>query len=267
MHTPPPATSINHLRSPTYSLVHWLNLAGVSIEVGNQPAVYQMPPIPDFDQPVAVSSVQPAGSAAAPRSAPQVKIEINKFNSLEELNNFCASWKNIGLAKTASRAVAGQGKQLQPRLMVIGDIPDDAEDRSGEAFSGTTSHMVKQALTFAGIPQAEIYYTYLSKWRTPAKRNLTPPERDICAQILLQEVGFVRPDLILALGDAVHRVILGDSAPSATKLPSINSFLNQSDNKKITVLASQKPEVLVKNPLMKKSFWFGLIDLARSNRT
>jgi uracil-DNA glycosylase family 4 len=252
-----PALSASHMRS----LTDWLVLAGVSVEVGNQPAVYAIP-APDFTQAAEPAVQALIRSAVKPAATPQAALQIEKFKDLTELNNFCAGWKGLGLAKTAARAVLGQGKATTPALMVISDLPDDNEDRQGQAFSSTANQLVRQALTAAGVPEAEIYFTYLSKWRTPAKRALTIGERDICAQILIQEIGLVQPGTILTLGESTIRGLVNDFAQNLGKRSTINLYENQYLNKKLPLMASQKGEFLIKNSLMKKNFWFSILDLA-----
>jgi len=244
------------------SLVEWLVLGGVSTETNNSPVSHLIKEdILDSDL-APVTASKPAARTPSPTSqAPQVQITLDKFNSLEDLNNFSSTWKGIGLAKTASKAVAGRGP-MQPRLMVIGDFPDDSEDRSGLAFSSPVNQPILQALRFAGFAEEKIYFTYLSKWRTPARRNLTPPERDICAQFLMQEIGLVAPQAILVLGESGFRLLAAESGAEILKNPVNKILINQLINKKLPIMASQKAEFLVKNPAMKKSFWFSLLDLA-----
>lgn len=263
----------NHIRS----LTDWLVLSGVSIEIGNQPASYKivMPDVLQASEPAAPALVRDASFQTAPAAKAlgsalkpvQATLQIDKFNSLDELNNFCKDWKGMGLTKTASRAVLGHGKTLHPALMIICDIPDDSEDRLGDAFSSPANRMVRQALSYAGFAEDQLYFTYLSKWRTPAKRALTAGERDVCAQILAQEVGFVAPSLILTLGESTIRGLVPDFAQNIGRSFAKNEYINQYLNKKLPLYASQKGEFLIKNALMKKNFWLCLLELAASLRT
>lgn len=254
-----------------YSLTDWLVLAGVSIETGNAVNVHRIE-IDDILSP-ALQASEPAPAAlkvdmktpAASKAKPS--LQISKFNTLNELNDFCTSWKAIGLTKTASRAVLGTGQIQSPALMVVTEMPDDTEDRHATAWSGPHSQMIRQALALAGIDPEAVYFTYLSKWRTPAKRALTTSERDLCAQILAQEVALVSPGTILALGDASIKALIPDIGVNNSTKPQDNTYDNQYLNRKLPFFASQKPELLVKNPLMKKSLWLGLLDLAAAIRT
>lgn len=277
------ATSTILAHPALHSLIHWMNLGGIGVDVGNVPASYQSsasldsPPNSPLARPnIAASgeesaphpSVKPGITRSAPVSAPvTVALPVEKFNNFEELNEFYRTWKGIGLAKTAARAILPQGCLVTPKLMVISDIPDDSEDRSGHAFSSASNTVVRHALKAAGIDENAILFSYLSKWRTPAKRPLTGPEKDICARLLEQEIALANPTAILALGESTIRGLTPDSAQHIVKSATNFSHTNQHINKVFTVYASQKSELLVKNVAMKKSFWLSLLNMAAEIRT
>ena len=240
-------------------------LAGVSVEVNDTPTNYTivLPASSEAGPDTLYIPPSKKGAAQPVITAPQT---IPTFNTIEALNNFCSTWKELGLTKTASKAVLGSGKTSAPALMVICDIPDDSEDRQGIAFSSPTARLVRQALMLAGMAEKNIYFTYLSKWRTPAKRPLTPLERDICNQILNQEIALVAPKLILTLGESTVKTLNPEFAQNLGKGLADTSYTNQLLKNKIPLKAFHKGEFLVKNPLIKKSFWFGLLDLADTIR-
>lgn len=256
-------------------------LSGVAFDVGNNPAQYQAP-MPDFTgqqtsssatkghtyNNVSGSNIVAGNGQAAPKpasTAPNVAITIEKFTSFDALLEFYKTWKTLGIAKTASRAVLPTGCMNAPKLMVISDIPDDHEDRYGETFSSPAHMAIRMALKSAGFAEQDVLFSYLSKWRTPAKRPLTAPEKDICMQLLSQEIALANPDVILSLGESTIRALSADSQSGPIKNLLTLNHANQVVNKNFTVYASPKGEFLLKNPSMKKSFWFSLLDLASRN--
>lgn len=253
-----------------HSLVDWLVLSGISYEVGEDTA-YEALSRQMARQQQESSLAQPAASvrpAAAASKAPAASLNLNlpEFASIEELNAFLLSYKELGLTKTASSCVLGQGNPA-PKLLVITDMPEDQEDRSGQAFSSLSNQMIRKALGFAGFEAESLYFTYLSKWRPPGKRALSPPEVTICGRLLEQEIKLLRPKAILALGESTLRVIWPDSARHPIKPPFVNNISYHGLNYETPFFASQKSEFLVKNAVLKKSFWFSLLDLAATIRT
>ncbi|MDB5478316.1 MAG: Uracil-DNA glycosylase, family 4 [Alphaproteobacteria bacterium] len=257
------------LYSPAlHSLIDWLVTSGVSADTAEEVAASHLlkPPQPEAREPVQESS-----GSAAPVTNPVAlaRPDIAVFDDLAGLNAFCTSWKEMGLAKMAGRSVLGIGMGTggkMPALMVIGDTPDDIEDRNGTAFSSPANAVIRQAILQAGFPAEDVYFTYLSKWRPAGRRALTPYEVETCAQILAQEIGFIRPKAILALGESVTMALKGDSATGSMKIYAVNKYKNQYLKYDSAIMSSQKGEFLVKNPAMKKSFWFSLLELAATTR-
>lgn len=251
-----------------HSLVDWFALSGVTYEVAERTAFETTQQLRN-EKLAEILSETPAAQPAKPLTkapAPVKTMAMPEFNNLEELNNFFKTFRDLGLCKTASSSVIGVGS-LTPRLMVITDSPEDQEDRSGLAFSGSSNQMIRKALGHAGIDESDIYYTYLSKWRTPGKRALTPQEVDVCHALLQQEIKLLRPAAILTLGESTLKALWPDSLTNGNKIPFINSYTNQHLNSETPFFASQKSEFLVKNALTKKTFWFGLLEFAGTIRT
>lgn len=263
-----------HPAELTRSVLDWFVLSGITIEVDSNPVDYtQILAAKEraldvkaqelMNQPAPQASVKMAASAVR---APQVNYQDLSFNSLNNLNEFISSWKGFGLCKTASKAVIGSSVAANPTIAVIADFPDDMEDRSGEAFSSTPHVLIRQALKYAGIPEDQVYFTYLSKWRPPARRALASHEIDVCRHILSQELGFIRPQAILLLGESCLKALEPDSGLKTGKELMGKSYEKHMLNIKMTIYPSHRGEFLVKNTSMKRMLWNSLLDLAAATR-
>ncbi len=253
------------LKTLPYPLAEWLYLSGVQYEISEEACVwggaekeYVSSSVTSVPSPGPI----PVQSPTAPRERPS---SLPHFIDLAAFNSYIATWRGLGLCSTATHAVLGQGS-LQPRVMVIAEAPDDAEDRSGETFSGAAHQLVIQALTAAGFDKADIYVTYLSKWRPPGQRSLGKHEVTPLSAMLWEEIRLVRPKALLVLGEGLARAIGGDSLPTSGLLGKILSINNQIDNLNLSFLASQKAETLLKTPSMKKTFWFSLLSYTATLR-
>ncbi len=193
-------------------------------------------------------------------------VSLPSFADLDALNAFTKGWKEPALCRTATQAVSSSGQATAPDLAIIADIPDTAEDASGQAFTGPYNQLIRKALAAAGFNLESCYFTYLSKWRTPGQRNLSDVEMSWLIPLLRAELGFVQPRAILLLGDSVSRAIFSPSSQK-DKILTKNTFVEiQWLEKSLPILSSQKSEILVKNISMKKSFWFSLIAFAATLR-
>jgi DNA polymerase len=125
----------------------------------------------------------------------------------------CALWEN------ATQTVFGAGAVRTP-LMFVGEQPGDKEDRAGLPFVGPAGHMIDRALAELGVARDRVYTTNAVKhfkFKPSGKRRLhkTPAQREIeaCRPWLLEEIEFVDPKLIVALGATAARALLNRSVP------------------------------------------------------
>jgi DNA polymerase len=252
---------VQHLsQSSAQSLISWLLLSGVSTEISGDSCTW----LKTEDLPVTGA----AFSESAPAKAPADTVPVPGFSSFENLaafNAYVSEWKDIGLCKTATHTVLGEGI-LQPRLMIIADAPDAEEDKSGKAFEGINHRMIRQAVGFAGFDPASLYMTYLSKWRPPGQRSLSATELRPLAGMLTEEIRLVQPQAVLVLGDSVFKALCSENGSFSGQLNKEIKIKKEGLNYHLPLFASQKGEFLVKNPTMKKSFWFGLLKFAATNR-
>jgi DNA polymerase len=102
------------------------------------------------------------------------------------------------------------------RMMLIGEMPGDQEDLSGEPFVGPAGKLLDRALTAAGIERDRVYVTNAVKhfkWEPRGRRRLhrtpTPAEVDACIPWTKTEIALIRPKLIVCLGATAGRALLG----------------------------------------------------------
>lgn len=119
------------------------------------------------------------------------------------------------LYHNATQAVFGAGDR-NARLIVVGEQPGDAEDKTGKPFVGPAGQLLDRALVEAGIAREHIYVTNAVKhfkWEPRGKRRLhkKPSEREIaaCYPWLREELQLVSPRLVVCLGVSAARAVLG----------------------------------------------------------
>lgn len=275
----------------THIILEWLRDAGVSHVIGDQPfGTFQafvntaQNPLTSLAEPAAA----PVRQTAAAVSSNWTEI-LSGFSTLEQLQSWTSTFRELSLCRTATQAVLGAGQVTQPILMVVAEAPDATEDQSGKTYSGAALNLLQQALSHLPIPAGQIYMTYLSKWRPPGQRSLSVPELDLAQAMLLREIQLVQPRNIIALGDPVFKALSrladsvtafeagGDSPDSAShsvKTPlrsvvshKIYNIVFKHENVNLRFLSLQKPEIMLKDVLTKKRIWQGLLSFCRSLAT
>jgi uracil-DNA glycosylase family protein len=139
------------------------------------------------------------------------KPTLPKLREAAEGCRGCDLWQN------ATHVVFGEGK-LSARLMLVGEMAGDQEDRQGKPFVGPAGRELDRALEAAGIERGDAYVTNVVKhfkFEERGKRRIhqTPRkgEVDACMPWLDTEIKLVRPAAIVTLGATAAKALLGSS--------------------------------------------------------
>jgi DNA polymerase len=134
---------------------------------------------------------------------------------LPALRAAVAGCRGCPLYRDATQAVFGAGEP-GARLMIVGEVPGDAEDRAGAPFVGPAGRLLDEGLAQAGIPRADTYVTNAVKhfkFTVRGKRRIhdkpTRYEIAACRPWLDAELGLVQPKLLLLLGATAAQALLG----------------------------------------------------------
>ena len=137
--------------------------------------------------------------------------------SLKALREAAASCRGCHLYAHATQTVFGEGLK-RARMMMVGEMPGDREDRAGRVFVGPAGRELDKALERAGIDRAEVYVTNVVKhfkFEERGKRRIhqTPKklEVDACLPWLREELRLVKPQVVLILGATAGKALLGSS--------------------------------------------------------
>jgi DNA polymerase len=135
--------------------------------------------------------------------------------SLKTLREAAAGCRGCHLYGPATQTVFGEGLK-RARLMMVGEMPGDREDRAGKVFVGPAGRELDKALERVGIARADVYITNVVKhfkFEERGKRRIhqTPKklEVDACVPWLREELALVRPDVLVLLGATAAKALLG----------------------------------------------------------
>src|SRR5262245_3948088 len=137
------------------------------------------------------------------------------LNSIAELRDAVNACRRCPLYRNATQGVPGEGPSPAP-LMLVGEQPGDAEDLAGHPFVGPAGKMLDHALSEAGIDRKVVFVSNAVKhfkFEPRGKRRIhskpNTGEIEACRWWLSEEIKFVRPKLIVALGATAARSVLG----------------------------------------------------------
>jgi DNA polymerase len=172
--------------------------------------------VPISPQPLAAERPR---RAAPPIAAPDEAIraaeeEAAGARDLDELAARLADFPHAPFRDMAQHFLFGAGA-ADARLIAFDAAPGATEEASGEAFCGLSAKLLDNMLAAIGLDRSSASLSYVSPWRPPGDRALTPHETAIFAPFARRRVELARPEVLLLFGEAPARIMLTANEPVA----------------------------------------------------
>lgn len=110
------------------------------------------------------------------------------------------------LHSTRTNAVTCSGP-TPASLLLIGEAPGEAEDRTGTPFKGRSGQLLDECLQLAGTSRDAVHVGNAVRCRPPDNRPPRPEELSACATHLTLELELVQPLVIVTLGASALRAL------------------------------------------------------------
>lgn len=98
-----------------------------------------------------------------------------------------------------NKTVPGEGN-YKPEIMLIGEAPGKNEDLQGKPFVGAAGKILDKLLSSINLSRNEVFITNLVKCRPPNNRDPLDLEIHNCANFLNEQIGLLKPKMIVTLG-------------------------------------------------------------------
>jgi uracil-DNA glycosylase len=192
---------------------------------------------------------------AQPRSRvqPAAKLPPKSSGEIEQMD-----WDALGRAVAEGHAcpscsgqiaVFGSG-DLQPDWLIVGDPPDENEERQGEPFAGQPGVLLDNMLKALGLDRRKkVYLTNVMKCRPPGNRNPDAVELAQCEPVLRRQIQLLQPRIILVMGRFAVPFLLGTSEPIGRLRGRAHEYLG------VPVVATYHPAYLLRNLQDKAKAW------------
>ena len=127
------------------------------------------------------------------------------------MSSFNPRCKRCGLSETTKGTVcvAGDGPR-NADLIVIGEAPGAAEERTGKPFMGESGKILRSELRKNKLNS--VYITNVVKCRPPGNRTPTPEEVKACRPYLEKELEKVDPKFVMTVGVPATKVMFRGKA-------------------------------------------------------
>ncbi|HMK41240.1 MAG TPA: uracil-DNA glycosylase [Methyloceanibacter sp.] len=242
-------------QSSAEALLAWYAAMGVDEAIGEVPVNSFAPPAQANPRPRPASRPAPPKQPAASVS-PFDRSGIAEATTLEALEAMVAAFDGCALKRTAKNLCFARGS-TNARLMLIGEAPGRDEDLQGKPFVGRAGQLLDRMLAAIGLDEGSIYITNTVYWRPPGNRTPTPEEIEACAPFLARQIELLSPDVLVLLGGAAAKSLLGVSE-GIMRLR--GKWLNYScAGADIRTLATLHPAYLLRKPEEKRYAWRDLL--------
>lgn len=172
--------------------------------------------------------------------------------SLEELRSCLERFDGCNLRLTAKNLVFADGNP-QARVMFVGEAPGRDEDIQGLPFVGRSGQLLDRMLHAIGLDRSSVYIANVVPWRPPGNRTPSPQETEICKPFIIRQIELVNPDVLVFLGSASAKTLLGTQEGIRKMRGRWMKF--QIGDVQIDSIATYHPAYLLRSPIEKRLSW------------
>jgi len=220
------------------------------------------PQSPSLAKPAARPPVAPAVTLSDEAAEANARDAARQARSLDDLHTLLSGFEGCGLKKTAKNLCFYRGAP-EARVMIIGEAPGADEDRSGVPFVGRAGQLLDKMLSAVDLSEADTHITNVVYWRPPGNRVPTPQETLVCRPFLERQIRLVNPELIVTVGGAAAKLILGVNQGimktrgkwGAMDVPAEAG----EDPMSVVVMPTLHPAYLLRSPAHKRHAWRDLL--------
>lgn len=171
-----------------------------------------------------------------------------KDTTMIKLKEIVMSCKKCRLADNRNNVVFGEGN-FYARLMFIGEGPGAEEDAQGRPFVGRAGQLLDKMILAMGLKREEVYIANIVKCRPPNNRAPFRDEAELCKPYLIEQIKFIKPELIICLGSIATNYLLNEDVSITKVRGSIRDFNG------IKVIPTYHPAYLLRNANKKAEAW------------
>jgi DNA polymerase len=241
-------------RQAVQALLDWYAAMGVDDAIGEAPVDCFTAPETRSAAPRTMPRPRPAATGDNVRAA-----NLTQVLTLAELEALAGAFDGCALKRTAKSLCFARGRE-DARLMLIGEAPGRDEDLQGKPFVGRAGQLLDRMLAAIGLNEDHVYITNTVYWRPPGNRTPTPAEVEACAPFLARQIELLSPEVIVLLGGAAAKTILGVTEGIMRLRGKWLSYA--CGGRDIATLATIHPAYLLRNPEDKGLAWRDLLMVA-----
>ena len=136
----------------------------------------------------------------------------SSVSSFDDLVKNIEGFDYCPLKAKSSSTIVGCGNKINPDLLVLTEIPNAEEDKTGVAFSGDTGVLLSKILGAIGCSLDEnVFAMPVMFYRPAGGRMPTVEEMDTVKPFIFKAIELLKPKVILTMGSLPSSIILNSS--------------------------------------------------------
>ena len=182
----------------------------------------------------------------------------NKY--LKKLFQSINSIEDCSLKNNSKNLILGDGN-IDSQLMLIGEAPNDKDDKDGKPFSGEVGDLLDKMLNAINIKKDNVYFSYAVNFRPPEDRKPTSTEIKKYSNFLINHISIIQPKIIVLMGSTAMESLTGLKTKISDERGKWKDLIIK--NKLYPTLITFNPSYLIRFPENKKFSWNDLKNLKK----
>jgi uracil-DNA glycosylase family 4 len=192
-----------------------------------------------------VGGSPPPATGPSPRS---LQSAGERLAGLEGLEHKALDCTRCPLHTTRTQVVFGAGNP-DADLMFIGEAPGRDEDLEGVPFVGRAGQLLTRIIEAIKLKRSDVYIANVLKCRPPENRNPNSAEIALCSPFLYEQIEWVAPKVICALGRFACMTLLKSSSALGAMRGRVHEFQG------VPVVVTYHPAALLRYEKLKRPTW------------
>lgn len=210
-------------------------------------------PVINFKK-VPQKAVQPSRTELPPQTEETTDLPDENFEGIAEVGRSVVTCTECGLSASRTKAVPGNGS-YSPKLLVVGGIPGEEDDKTGFAFAGAPGDYLDKWLSAIKLDRGSgCYLTTLVKCRPAGDLEPFSEEVHTCLPYLERQIELLKPKVILTLGILAGQFLTGE-IDKPVKLLRRGSYAYCSS---IPIVPTYHPEMVLADSSYRADVWADL---------
>ena len=183
------------------------------------------------------------------KKSKKLSLKLSKVDLLKNLSSKVDIDLSFDKKNINSKVVFGSGDP-NADLLIVGESPTDYEVEYNKPFLGNSGKLLDKILNAIGYSRsANIYFTYLIKFKIDGFRYPLNTEINKFIPLLKKQIEIIEPKMIVGLGKVVGRSLINKNLSMDLMRNKVHSF--SSYPLKITY----SPDILLQYQSLKKLAW------------